>query len=217
MVKRFAVSLALILWATAASAGDYDSLASYRALARAATNYNSTVLTDSDLDYLTNMAAGFVQVDLKSKVTRQAIKMTANTLEYDICSTAIGGTLVMLIWKTYEMGKEKALAPLPPDLIGKVLSNSGPFYYVMAGRTLIIHNNSVADDSLIAFYIPMATRMKDTTDAAGIDETDALAVAYLTASFINANRKDYQNAAFWWAVYRGYKNAKLGVVNAPQD
>lgn len=202
---------------SAVQAADYDSLAAYRALGRAATNFTVGTFPDSVLDYVINLAAGFVQADLKSQVTTKRISMTARKLTYGLDSTMISNQVVMVIWKKLESREEYALQLLPPEMIGKPMNKSGPYYYTILKRTLTIHNQSVAADSLIVYYVPMATRMTAVSDAAGIDETDAVAVAYLTAAFISANRKDYQNQAFWWAVYQGYKRAKLGIVDAPQN
>lgn len=209
-MRRFTISLIILLIGVGvAHAGEMDSLTTFQAMVRAGMERTIRVKDSVNLFYLTNMAANIVNLEFQSKVTREAIPMQANVVEYGVDSSAFTNLVNVALWVSGQQSSNpppkftRALEYVEPGMIGKSQSKV-PSQWTIQGYSIIL-DHSVSGDSLVVFYPTPPTRMIDYNDSPGIDDADATAIGLLTTAMGWASEGKVTLAKLWYSWYQAFK------------
>lgn len=177
---------------------------------------STTYLPDTALVRIVNYAQQMTTVALREKTTMviDTIVTSVARLRYPLnpstVDSTIAGRVAMVIQKepTASGGKEKALAYLPPELVGQTLASTVPSFYTVIEKHLILGESPLGGDTLFVYVNRAGKNLDADTTALRISKEDQAAVIYLSCALVCLRDKQVQQAGFYWQLWQAHTGFK---------
>jgi len=181
----------------------------------------STVyLADTTLNRMINFAQHDVMLALteNTNVIIDTVVTSPTMLRYYLKDTKatsdsiIASRIAAVIHKdnTASGGKERALAYVPPQTLGRTGAGEVPAFYTVVGRNLLLGESPLGGDTLFLYMLPIPRDLSSGTTALSVAKEDQFAVILYSSALAMARDKQYSQAKMYWDMFNFHLGTKTG-------